>query len=243
MFSSFEPKIRRNLIIKINGIGSSVKKILLLAFVSFATAQETKESPVSEAFGHLIYHNFQRLNMEFDIEKIVQGILDAADGKEPPMDVNQCIDKIYSDYKIRHKIQSENNLRQAEAFLKSNAQRDGVVSLNNQKVQYKIISPGKGPEIAPNSSPRLRCKIKTLDGEEIFGTVRALVEGELTESTLEETVNLDAMIEGLRIGLLGMKEGEKRIIYVHPDLSFKTKQFYFNLPNTLFVFEIEAIKV
>jgi len=54
---------------------------------------------------------------------------------------------------------------------------------------------------------------------------------------------LDAMIEGARLGILGMKEGEKRIIYVHPDLSFKTKQFHFNLPNALFIFEIEALKI
>jgi peptidylprolyl isomerase len=181
--------------------------------------------------------------MEFDIGKIVQGIQDAADGKESPMDINECIDKIYYEHKIRHKIQSENNLRQAETFLESNAQADGVVSLKNRKVQYKIISPGNGPEISLHSSPHLRCKVKTLDGEEIFGTVKALVGEELVESDLEETVSLDMMIEGLRAGLLGMKEGEKRIIYVHPDLSFKTKQFYFNLPNALFVFEIEALKI
>jgi len=198
---------------------------------------------VSEAFGHLIYHNFERLKLEFDIGKIVQGIKDASEGKESPMDLNECIDKIYSEQKIKQKIESESNLQKAEAFLESNAHAEGVISLKNRKVQYKVISPGSGSEIAQHSSPHLRCKVKTLDGEEILGTVRTLVGEELVESGLEETVSLDAMIEGARLGILGMKEGEKRIIYVHPDLSFKTKQFHFNLPNALFIFEIEALKI
>jgi peptidylprolyl isomerase len=207
---------------------------LLLACVSCVVAEEAKEptiATISEAFGHLMYRNFKNLNLDFDIAKMVRGIQDAADEKESPMDFNDCIDAINAEQKKNHKIQAENNLKQAEQFLETNATVEGVVSLKDGKVQYKVITPGNGPEIAPHSNPRLRSNVKTLDDVEIY------------PPDLNEKVSLDQMIEGLRAGILGMKEGEKRIVYVHPDLSFKSKELYFIHPNALIVFEIEALKI
>lgn len=208
--------------------------IFSLTICSILFAEERAEpniSLVSEAFGHVIYENFECLNVKFDLKKIVQGIEDAAAGRESPLAKKDCIDAIYSEQEKNFKILSKENLQQAEEFLISNAKEKEVVSLERGKVQYRVISPGKGPKIKPHSSPLVRVSVKTIDGKDLW------------EPDLEEPLSLDETIEGLQVGLLGMKEGEKRILYIHPALSFKMKEYLFLFPNTLLMFEIEILKV
>lgn len=207
--------------------------ILFCTLCSFSFANEQTEpniSLVSEAFGHLIYENFECLNVKFDLVKIVQGIQDAAAGKGSPLTEKECIDAIYSEQEKRFESVSKENLQKAEDFLASNAKEEGVVSLEKGKVQYRMISPGKGSKIKPHSSPFIRVSVKTLEGKDLW------------EPNLEEPLGLDETIDGLKAGMLGMKEGEKRIVYVHPDLSFKHKDYLFLYPNTLLMFDIKVLK-
>ena len=69
---------------------------------------------------------------------------------------------------------------------------------------------------------------KYLDGS-VFGA-----------SKEDEQLSLDEIIPGLRAGLLGMKEGEKRTIYIHPDMAYGTNGYL--PPNSLLTFEIEIVK-
>ena len=49
-----------------------------------------------------------------------------------------------------------------------------------------------------------------------------------------------SFIPGLKSGIIGMKEGEKRTIYIHPDRAYGTQGYL--PPNSLLTFEIELIK-
>ena len=53
-------------------------------------------------------------------------------------------------------------------------------------------------------------------------------------------LSLDEIIPGLKAGLVGMKEGEKRIVYVHPEMGYGTNGYL--PPNSLLTFEIEIVK-
>ncbi len=44
----------------------------------------------------------------------------------------------------------------------------------------------------------------------------------------------------MKLGLLGMKEGEKRTLYIHPELGFGTADTFF--PNSLLVIEVEVVQ-
>ena len=47
-------------------------------------------------------------------------------------------------------------------------------------------------------------------------------------------------IPGFAKGMLGMKEGEKRVLYIHPELAYGlTGQLP---PNSLLIFEVEIVK-
>ena len=52
--------------------------------------------------------------------------------------------------------------------------------------------------------------------------------------------HLDESLPGLNKALLGMKEGEKRTVFIHPDLGFGTHGYL--PPNSLLTFDIEVVQ-
>ena len=70
-----------------------------------------------------------------------------------------------------------------------------------------------GAEIESHFSPLIRYTGKYLDGS-VFGA-----------SKEEETISLDEIIPGLKAGLIGMREGEKRTVYIHPDMAYGTNGY------------------
>ncbi len=204
--------------------------LLLLSLALFA--EETTDpdmAHVSEAFGHLIYRNFTLLNVPFDIAGIVKGIENAAAQKEAPITEEKCIEAIYAVQDKKFKRLCQENRIKAEEFLSTNGKQQGVVSLEGGKVQYKVTAPGKGAAVKHHSSPLIRFTVKPEGGENLL-------------TNKEEAISLDEAITGLRIGLVGMKEGEKRILYIHPDLAYEEKGLSVLYPNVLLTFEIELLK-
>lgn len=189
-------------------------------------SQEIKEpsldlNQVSEAFGHLIGKNLQTLGLEFDVIKVIKGIQDAIAGKEPPMNEADCIQAISM-------IQAKTNLQIAEEFLATNSKKEGVVELEPNKLQYKIEHTGNGEVVKPHCTPTIRYVGKYPDGN-VFGASK---EG--------EPISLDETLPGFTKAIIGMREGEKRTIYIHPELGYGTSGYL--APNSLLTFEIEIVK-
>jgi peptidylprolyl isomerase len=176
---------------------------------------------VSEAFGHLIGKNLQTLGLEFDVVKVIKGIQDAIGGKDAPMTEADCIQAISL-------IQAKNNLQIAEDFLASNSKKEGVIELEPNKLQYKIEHTGNGEVVKPHCTPTIRYVGKYPDGN-VFGASK---EG--------EPISLDETLPGFTKAIIGMREGEKRTIYIHPELGYGTSGYL--APNSLLTFEIEIVK-
>jgi peptidylprolyl isomerase len=191
-------------------------------------AQPVEIARLSEAFGHVIGKNLENIGVKFDMIQVIKGLQDAIAGKESPMSEMECIQAIASVQEKIFKEQCAENLKRAETFLSDNAKSEGVVALEEGKVQYRIVEKGTGAEIESHFSPLIRYTGKYLDGS-VFGA-----------SKEEEMISLDEIIPGLKAGLLGMKEGEKRIVYIHPDLAYGTNGYL--PPNSLLTFDIEIMK-
>ncbi len=191
-------------------------------------SQEGQIFKISEAFGHLIGKNIETMGIQFDIAHVIKGLQDAAAGKDSPMTEAECVQAITSAQEIAFKAQSADNLKKADAFLAQNAKAAGVVVLEEGKLQYKIEKKGEGADIQEHFSPLIRYIGKHLNGS-IFGA-----------SKEDEIISLDETIPGFSKGLIGMKEGEKRTLFIHPDLAYGTSGYL--PPNSLLTFEIEAIK-
>ncbi|MBS0627347.1 MAG: FKBP-type peptidyl-prolyl cis-trans isomerase [Verrucomicrobia bacterium] len=211
--------------------------LLGICFFTSAFTEETAEpcqntkkdvAKLSEAFGHLIGKNITSMGLKFDMLYVIKGLQDAAAGKTSPMTEMECIQALTSAQESAFKEQSSTNLALAEEFLKKNINTEGMVSLEEGKVLYKVEKSGTGEKLQENSSPLIRYVGKFLDGS-VFGS-----------SSEDEPISLEEMIPGLKDGLIGMQEGEKRTIYIHPDLAYGTTGSL--PPNSLLTFEIEIVK-
>jgi len=200
----------------------------LLSLSLIASENQKEVGKVSEAFGHLIGKNIDTIGIDFDMELVMKGLRDASMGKTSPMTEEECIGAISSAQESAFKHKAEANLKNAEEFLKGNAKQKNIVSIADGKIQYKIEKKGKGQEVEPNSSPVIHYVGKYLDGT-VFG-----------ESSEDEVISLDGTIQGFQKGLVGMKEGETRTLYIHPELGYGTQGYL--PPNSLLTFEIEIVK-
>lgn len=186
---------------------------------------------LSEAFGHFIGRNLKSPTVNFDLESIIKGMRDGYAGKPAPLS-----DKEYEDMMSKMQEQAytqlaATNLKAAQEFMANNAKADKVIEIEPGKLQYTILSNGQGAVVMEHFTPQIKYSGKFLDGttfgssEEVGGSI---------------TLPLDQTIPGFSKGILGMKEGEKRRLYVHPDLGYGTTGHL--PPNALLIFDIEVLK-
>lgn len=200
---------------------------------SSATQAPTKEeiSQLSEAFGNFIGRNLKTTGIDFDIDAVVKGIRDGAAGKPSPLSDADYEQKMIALQESAFKKMAETNLQAADAFLKSNADKPGVKVIEPGKLEFLVLKEGNGPEVKEGSSPQINYTGKYIDGT-VFGSSE--------DAGGPITIPLDQTIPGFSKGLLGMKEGEKRRIFVHPDLGYGTTGHL--QPNSLLIFDVEVIK-
>lgn len=207
-----------------------MKRVILvfLCICCPALAEEVDYDKLSETLGHLLVRHLVQPGFECKFDKVIKGIEDAQAGKPSPLSEEEYEQAIYAIQENLFLQAAEKNLVEAEGFLKDNKDREEVQEID-QKLQYRITKNGEGEAtVGPDSIPLIQYK-----GSLIDGTVFA---------NSDEPLHLPIKqsIPGLSRGLLGMKEGEKRILYIHPELAFGVSG---NLPpNSLLIFEVEVVK-
>ena len=190
--------------------------------------QEIDVNKVSQAFGHLIGKNLETLGFEFDMQEVIKGLQDSLAGKDSPMNETECVQAISIVQEEAFQKLASKNLAQANEFLSSNANSKGVVELERNKLQYRVEQAGTGAVVEDHHTPMIRYTGKFLDGK-VFGA-----------SQEDELISLDETIPGFSKGIVGMKEGEKRTIFIHPELGYGMTGYL--PPNSLLVFDIEVVK-
>ncbi len=183
---------------------------------------------VSEAFGHLIGKNLDSLGFEFNMGQVIKGMEDSVAGRPSPMNETECVQAISLVQEESFQKLASNNLKEADIFMTNNAKNEGVFELEKNKLQYKVEAQGDGIVVEEHFSPMIRYTGKFLNGK-VFGS-----------SQEDELVSLDETIPGFSQGIIGMKEGENRTIYIHPDLGYGTSGYL--PPNSTLVFNIEVVK-
>ena len=218
-----------------------LSSLLLIPFLGFSLsfAEPNQKRPeeeavkidlqkVSQAFGHLIGKHLSSHEFEFDGEEVVKGMQDSLAGKESPMNETECIQAISIVQEREFEKRAAKNLEEANAFMAKNAKEKGIVILEKDRLHCKIESEGKGSIVEKHFSPIIRYSGKCLDGK-IFG-----------ESQEEEAISLDETIPGFARGIIGMREGEKRTLYIHPELGYGKTSYL--PPNSVLVFDVEVVK-
>ena len=189
-------------------------------------------SKISESYGHFIYKSLENPILKLDFASVMKGLNDAKAGKTSPMTEQEYEEAIAAVQEVAFQEMAEKNLKEAEAFLTKNVKEPGVVELEKGKIQIKILQPGTGEEVTEKTMPVLHYTGKYLDGT-VFGNSY--------ESGEPISINLHHTIPGFRQGVIGMKVGEKRRIFIHPEFGYGTSGQL--LPNSLLIFDIELKKV
>jgi peptidylprolyl isomerase len=202
-----------------------------------ASAQgEKAEKPIdmkklSEAFGNFIGRNLQSPGLSFDLDSIIQGIREGAQGKPSPLSEKEYEEMMAAVQEKAFKEMSATNLKAADEFMKKNKTEPGITVVVPDKLQYTVLSPGTGAVVEAHASPKILYTGKYQDGT-VFGSSE--------EMGGPITIPLDQTIPGFSKGIVGMKEGEKRRLFVHPDLGYGTTGQL--PPNELLIFDIEVVK-
>jgi len=193
----------------------------------------------SYVIGQQIYADFARDQVEIDIKALIQGIQDAAEGKEPkvPLDRVEAVMMAFS-RQVQAKQQlmlqemADRNLREGLAFLKENALQPGVKQLDNG-VQYVVIAAGTGG--SPSETDEVTVHY---EGSLIDGTV---FDSSVARGT-PATFPLNQVIEGWTKTIPRMKVGDKWKVFIPSGLAYKEAGRLPNIqPNQTLIFEIELL--
>ena len=188
---------------------------------------------LSESLGHFIYKSLDNPLMKLDGDAVVKGLQDAKAGKTAPMTEQEYEERLQKIQEYAFEDMSKANLQEAEQFLEKNKKKEGVCLLEDGKIQYEIVQAGAGDdEVKENSSVQMHYEGKYANGK-TFSSSR--------EAKEPITIILAQTIPGFKKGMLGMKTGEKRRLYIHPDFGYGTCGQL--LPNALLVFDVEVLKI
>jgi peptidylprolyl isomerase len=187
---------------------------------------------ISETYGHFIVKSLDNPVLHLNFDSVVKGMQEAKAGKPSPLNEQEYEEAISQVHECSFREMSEKNLKEADAFLAKNVSEKGVVELEKGKLQMTIMQPGQGEVLTEELIPVFHYSGKYLDGTSFGNSYDA---GEPV------SINLKTVIPGFRKGVLGMKVGEKRKLFIHPDLGYGTSGQL--LPNALLVFEVELVKL
>ena len=191
-------------------------------------AKEQEIASLSKALGHLIAQQLKENTIQVDMNLVTQGMQDEDQGKDKSMTKEKCIEILASYQEKMFDEMSKKNLKEAEVFLKKNGAKKETVKLEEGKLQYSIMKKGEGASVEEFHRPLLKYKGTFLDGQ-IFD-----------EAQEPMVLALNETLPGFSKAIVGMKEGEVRKIFIHPDLGYGTDGTL--PPNSLLSFEVEIIK-
>lgn len=216
--------------------------VILLAFSHRAQAKDdlSQIQKVSYGIGFSIAQKMMADGLQgVDYELFIQGMKDAYAQKEPVIPESVLREAFSSQQKERDeamKTAGAANLDAAEKFLSENAKKKGVITIE-KGLQYKALKSGpkKGKTPTVNSDVVLHYKGTNLSGEEFDSSYKR---------GMPATMKPSGLIPGFSTALLKMKEGDKWIVYIHPDLAYGSNSPSPKIrPNELLTFEIEVIEV
>lgn len=202
-------------------------KTLLALLIACSPLAATEADDLSKTLGHLLVRHLSDPGFTCNFDQVIAGIRDEQAGKKAPMSEESYEQKILA---IQEKVfteTAEKNLAAADAFLKENSAKENVTILTEQ-LHYTIAKTGAGDEVGPDSMPLIHYKGTLLDGSTF------------SESAKPIPLPISQSIPGFAKGLVGMKEGEKRTLYIHPELAYGTGGTL--PPNSLLIFEVEIVK-
>lgn len=135
------------------------------------------------------------------------------------------------------------NLNEANQFFEEIANDNDIHVIESGKIVWESgeTTPDiQAPVAHKDSNVMIILQGRLLDGRVFFSCPPADESGEIVHPL---TLSLTSAPDALRRGIEGMREGEDRTIYVHPDAANGMSELFGDVlpPNALLIFDVELV--
>ena len=173
---------------------------------------------ISKHLAHLTKENLQEFYPYYDFNEFLKALSEKDDTVENSyatlMDFK---DRIFNE-------EARKNLEIANQFLSQLPFKEHMIEVKKGKIYYEILQPGTGAVITDDSTPMIHFTETDLSNKEL--------------QDMTGKIPLKETIAGFHQGVAGMRVGEKRKIYVHPDLAYGKFGQYASQQLIIFIVEI-----
>jgi FKBP-type peptidyl-prolyl cis-trans isomerase FklB len=224
--------------------------LCLLLIASGCTAQDqrgktrelkTLTDRVSYGIGLNIGKDFKEQHIDVNPDLLAQGIRDAMNGGEVLMteeEMQQAMmefqQEMMAAQEKRMTEQASKNLQEGQAFLATNANKEGVVVLPSG-LQYRVIEEGKGKSPTAQSMVTVHYRGRLIDGTEFDSSY---------ERGEPATFPVAGVIPGWTEALQLMQEGAKWELFIPAELAYGERGAGQVIgPNSVLIFEVELLSV
>jgi FKBP-type peptidyl-prolyl cis-trans isomerase len=208
---------------------------LYLIYLNWGMKSAKKDKEVySEQYGYQLWEDIKKLPIELSLEEVILGMRASQEGREVPEEddtIDEFLKKMAALRREKLDKQANDNLRRSEEYLAHIAQKPDIRVIEQSRLYYEIKQPGEGTWcIEPLSTAYFHYTITTLDNEEIVST-----------KTMHQAQKIDlaTALPAFSRGVIGMKKGERRILYAHPDLAYRRVRHGVP-PQVLVIIDVEA---
>ncbi len=162
--------------------------------------------------------------------KYICALISGIEAREKGITLSQYELRVYSLYvEKQREFLAQKNLREAENWMKNLQSKKNVHSIIPSKLAYSLVKKGSGA-LLTRESGRISVNYSIRKVGDHF-----------PETTVKgKELDLTEVIPGLAHGMLSMQEGEIRIIYIHPELAYRTNNFD---PNIALEATVELLQI
>ncbi|QZA59279.1 FKBP-type peptidyl-prolyl cis-trans isomerase [Candidatus Rhabdochlamydia porcellionis] len=211
--------------------------LLIITCCTYCHAKNSKNQPlkqqqsqVSEDLAHVIWNIMTTYEGEYNFRELMLNLKRLNTGKIQVKPLKGCYDSLITSLKNKVKEKEILNLQAAESYLCKISNRDDIYEIVKDKLYYKTVTTGAGEELKnTNNTPLISFRERDLNGEILSENISGI------------RISLSEMIPGLRKALEGMKVGEKREVFIHPDLAYR--EFPKPEPYSLIIIEVSLISL
>jgi FKBP-type peptidyl-prolyl cis-trans isomerase FklB len=212
-----------------------------LLYAEDAPSLETQKQKESYSIGYQVGLSIKNDQVEVDFNKLVQGLNDAINEKEPLLTNEEMRSLIVARREKAREEQMQKlleirakNAEEATTFLKENGQKEGIKTTESG-LQYKVLQEGDGVTPKEDDTVTVHYRGTFIDGKEFDSSYSR---GE------PQTFQANGVIKGWTEALQMMKVGSKWQIFVPPSLAYGRGGLGTTIPpNKLLIFEIELLSV
>ncbi len=218
------------LFIVIFGLGCAI-----FVYQTYLRTPGSDRQKMGYALGMQVGDSIMKQGVEIDPASLGDAVRDVMAGRGPRMNKDELEKALRTYQESIQKGMAEaagKNLKDVEAFLKTNAGRKEVTSTSSG-LQYEVLKKGSGKQVVAGDLVQANFRGTLMNGTEIESTGRV---GHPVE------LNVDKIIPGLHEGLQLMQEGSAYRFFVPPNLAYGPEPRPGVPGNSLLIYEIEIVK-